>query len=427
MLAQYRNSTVSIESDFIQFKDPPMLNRLSLTSIIEDEESSLPMNSINLNTLENRSIVNMLDSNHISVALSKEVLQSHLPNLDSSASFMKTFKHNQAPPATKGTQFQSNLKYKENIEADEQESGTPSEFMTTQPVNKSLQLNKNGKEIKLSEIAAEFREEGQRLQTQGNEEDKLDQYIHSQFSSQVRRNDESESNEDLEEGHIHSLMTDGAYTDSMIHPHPNLGKSSKGNFYYYDEVSQQNSGLKMSVSDMKKITYQQIVETVMAKDKEFQPKAKRKNFRIFEQFYVIGCDQEELELFEPAGDDLDRASYSDKDGPLLQSVPSALVYQYPEKAEMDQVRKRADVIKDFAFPNGIKPKLMKLDTEAETEETKSNLVTLMLEIQKNRKNSFVFTLDSRNESMEDGIDNYFNCLCIKFDTLAKRKTDGTIF
>lgn len=247
---------MSIDSDIIQYKDPPMLNRLSLTSIIEDEESSLPMNSINLNTLENRSIVNMLEGNHLTVALTKEVKLSHPPNLDSpSTTFTKTFKNNQAPPATKGTQFQSNLKYKENIEADEQESGTPSEFMTTQPVNKSLQLNKNGKEIKLGEIAAECREEGQRLQTQGNEEDQLDQLLHSQFSSQVRRNDESESNEDLEEGHIHSLMTDGAYTDSMIHPHPNLGKSSKGNFYYYDEQRHQNSALKMSVNDMKKITY----------------------------------------------------------------------------------------------------------------------------------------------------------------------------
>lgn len=165
----------------------------------------------------------------------------------------------------------------------------------------------------------------------------------------------------------------------------------------------------------------------MAKDMEFQPKMKRKNFRIFEQFYVIGCNEEELDLFEPVLDDLDRESDSEKGNQVVPCVSPALVYQYPEKAEMDQVKKRADVIKDFAFPNGIKPKLMKLDSEADKEETKSSLVTLMLEIQKNRKNSFVFTLDSRNECMEDGVDNYFNCLCIKFETLARRKTDGAIF
>jgi hypothetical protein len=52
------------------------------------------------------------------------------------------------------------------------------------------------------------------------------------------------------------------------------------------------------------------------------------------------------------------------------------------------------------------------------------LKKMLFEIPKHRKNSFVFTLDASADDQEESIiDNYFNCICVKFETLKQRKRD----
>ena len=50
---------------------------------------------------------------------------------------------------------------------------------------------------------------------------------------------------------------------------------------------------------------------------------------------------------------------------------------------------------------------------------------MLQEIPKNRKNTYVFTLDAND--LDPGIDSYFNILCVKFDTVMKRKRDDELF
>ena len=84
------------------------------------------------------------------------------------------------------------------------------------------------------------------------------------------------------------------------------------------------------------------------------------------------------------------------------------------------------MIQDFAFPNGVKfRKLNSMRNEKITE----TLQNMLFMIPKNRKNSYIFTLDANMEANTDisGVDNYFNILCVKFDTLLRRESDGEVF
>lgn len=55
----------------------------------------------------------------------------------------------------------------------------------------------------------------------------------------------------------------------------------------------------------------------------------------------------------------------------------------------------------------------------------------MFEIPKNRKNTFIFTLDASVDHEfsddENGVENYFNVLCLKYNKLSRRVSDGQIF
>jgi hypothetical protein len=56
-----------------------------------------------------------------------------------------------------------------------------------------------------------------------------------------------------------------------------------------------------------------------------------------------------------------------------------------------------------------------------------NLADELLNGSKNwRENTFVFTLDANDEAGACG-DNYLNCMCMMFNDLMRRNTDGSIF
>ncbi|CDW72193.1 UNKNOWN [Stylonychia lemnae] len=143
-------------------------------------------------------------------------------------------------------------------------------------------------------------------------------------------------------------------------------------------------------------------------------KQKLKTTKFFEEFLIIGLDQESLDLIENKDD---------------RQVPKTL-YNYPQQIEQDHVlSERARVVKDFCFPNGVS--VFKLDYN-EKDEFQSNpevseIIQDILYRQKNyRENTHIFTLDANEEVGEAG-DNYMNCMCVIFDELMRRKSDGQLF
>jgi hypothetical protein len=169
----------------------------------------------------------------------------------------------------------------------------------------------------------------------------------------------------------------------------------------------------------------QIQNYVESKVLEFSRVRTSKSQRLFEMFFVVGITNEDLEGIESVSE-LEKRSPDDSFLQEDQSVVAKEVFRFPSTADDVQVQKRSNVIQDFAFPNGVKfRKLNSMRNENITE----TLQKLLFMIPKNRKNSYIFTLDANMEANADisGVDNYFNILCVKFDTLLRRRSDGKVF
>ncbi len=143
--------------------------------------------------------------------------------------------------------------------------------------------------------------------------------------------------------------------------------------------------------------------------------------------------------------ELDSLSPDEEDG--LTSIPAECLYKFPEFPASKQVEERSNIIQDFIFPEGLKAQRI---TNLSDEKTETVLNNMIFQIQGNRKNAFILTLDSYSGNPEDemisrastvaipqassdvsplemGIDNHFNCLSIKFRRVQKRKSDGALF
>jgi len=91
---------------------------------------------------------------------------------------------------------------------------------------------------------------------------------------------------------------------------------------------------------------------------------------------------------------------------------------------MSQIEVRSKIIHDWVFPEGVRYR----EIEGNNEEI---LKSMLFEIPKNRKNTFIFTLDASDQFQEsdeeNGVENYFNVLCLKYNKISRRNSDGAIF
>ena len=100
--------------------------------------------------------------------------------------------------------------------------------------------------------------------------------------------------------------------------------------------------------------------------------------RLFERFFVVGLQSEDLDKAGDAGDG------------KVSLIPGRVLYKYPEKADSKQVEVRSYCIQDFVFPNG--PKCTQVNN-LKSPEQQELLKNLLYQIPNNRINSFVFTMD----------------------------------
>jgi hypothetical protein len=146
---------------------------------------------------------------------------------------------------------------------------------------------------------------------------------------------------------------------------------------------------------------------------EFARFRKNPSDRLFEQFYVIGIDEDSLDTI-----------VSDFEDNFDNFVRAKQIYKYPHEASMKQVEIRSKIIQDWVFPEGVK--FQKVDSLNNSEVLRA----LLFEIPKNRKNTFIFTLDANVDqdfSDEVGVDNFFNVLCLKYNKVSRRESDGETF
>lgn len=138
-----------------------------------------------------------------------------------------------------------------------------------------------------------------------------------------------------------------------------------------------------------------------------------KSQRYFEQFLIVGVDQESLSKIQGEEE--------------FNRVAPKTLYQNPDlqlqnKEARAILNERSKVVKDFCFPDGVYARKLNYDPDIRTDENTEayEIIQDILYKQKNyREQTFIFTLDANEEVGEAG-DNYMHCMCVTIDEIMRR-------